>query len=190
MTMTDKLTPEQERTLRVFNNNYPNLKHSEIFHVGDVNLDQITITNSKIFVEGKISRKTLPHETHWLWNQSKSKVVVTLNHHESVVITKFNPRRLPKSMLAHPSFKLWACEINSPRVHSQISLVWCEKGKETPWSPAPLVRSPVSPPQPISSPSINQEDPDMVLLSDLSFLRDFIDPNVAVQFGWIKHQSW
>ena len=187
-----QLTPEQERVLQVFQNHYATADlNNDVIPLNNVDVDQITVVDSKLFVEGKVSRKSLPHETDWVWNQTKSKVSVTLNEQESVVIAKLNPRKHSKSVGTHPSYKLWACEIQSPKTEGHvISMLWCEKGKETIWSAPPLVRPHRRRRTTISQPPSSTTTSNDLQLSDFAFLGRFVEPHIATQFGWTDEEPF
>lgn len=174
----NKLTPEQERALDICVNNLSNFTRSEITPVAQLKIEQVSIANSQLFVDGKVNRKTLPHEAGWLWNQTKSKVEITINDHEKVIMAKFNPRKHPKAgIYSQPSYKLWVCQIISKTKsfdNSQLNFLWVEKGKKDKFAPPPLVKKGTSPQPPVQE----------LKLSDLSFLGEFVTPEVACQLGW------
>merc|ERR1711879_212482 len=134
--------------------------------------------NSQIFVRGRVNRKTLPHEKSWLWNQSKSKTVVPLNETESVTIAKFNPRKHPRTTIkSQPAYKLWVCQITSPNeLYQNLHFLWIEKGKESEAAAPPLVKTVKQP----------KKKSCTLKLSEFSFLREFMDPQVACQLGWYE----
>lgn|ERR1712100_27502 len=201
-----KLSPEQERALDVFLSNYSSFYQATFIPIDNLTVDNVTIQNSVMYVIGRIGRKTLPHDPDWIWNQTKSKVTVNFAPNEQVILTKLNPRKHSKSSSdsQHPSYKLWDCEIISERTQgSQIHFLWVEKGKANAWSPAPLVKSPSSeksePPSIEITPSSTPGSPgntvvsprstssDEIDIRDLSFLKDFIEPQLASQFGWLDN---
>jgi len=201
-----KLSPEQERALGVFMSNYSSFYQATIIPVDDLTVDNVTIQNSVMYVVGRIGRKTLPHDPDWIWNQTKSKVTVNFAPREQVILAKLNPRKHSKSSSdsQHPSYKLWDCEIISDRTQgAQIHFLWVEKGKANAWSSPPLVKSPSSEkseppsieitPSPTPTPASNtvvspiSTSFDEIDIRDLSFLKDFIEPQLASQFGWLDN---
>lgn len=173
----NKLTPEQDRALDVCINGLNNFNRAEIIPVSHLQIEQVSIENTKLFVDGRVNRKSLPHELGWLWNQTKSKVEVKVNDNERVIMAKFNPRKHPKSgIYSQPSYKLWVCQIISKTksFDSQLNFLWVEKGKKDIFAPAPLVKK---------GAKTIQQSPELKL-SDFSFLGEFVSPEVAFQLGW------
>ena len=164
------LTPEQRRAIAVFEANYQ--YNGSAIRISNVCLDQITVTDSKQFVIGKLNLRDLPHESHWVWHQSNSKRCVQTKFGD-VIITKQTPRKLDRTDRC-PSYKLWMFEV----VHSAgpLYFIWCEKGKADIYASPPMAR--------IRSPRQNNHQSDPIAVEDLAFLKDFIDPSLAIQFGW------
>ena|SRR3990167_2951782 len=99
----------------------------------------------------------------WRWNQSISNVAFWLNAGTKVFIYKLNSRK-KKGASDIPSFKTWMYRIhfnNSER--PAYYGVWCEKGTEL---PAAFI------------------EPSTITLADLSFLKPFINEDLAADFNW------
>jgi hypothetical protein len=175
---TVKLTPEQSRAYRVFQESVPHYGELVVPHI---TLNHITVQNSRVFVKEKIARKSLPHENHWVWNQSKPQQCVEYSKEYSVIMYKLNPRKNAACNAQHrcPAYKLWVFILRPVQANSASStpmnFLWCEKGKDTANSPAPLV--------PLNT-AIGRINPEEISLTELSFLKDFMDRDVATQFGW------
>mmetsp|Transcript_51 Transcript_51/g.79 ORF Transcript_51/g.79 Transcript_51/m.79 type:complete len:180 (+) Transcript_51:233-772(+) len=171
--MMNPLTPEQRRAVTVFEDSYHQALTSAI-RLADLSMDHITVCDSRVFIRGKVCRKNLPHELHWVWHQSKSKETVITRVGE-IILTKLSPRKLA-GVEQCPSYKLWICEIlNSV---TPLFFIWCEKGKPDIFSPPPMIKPKRTSPR--------REGGDPIAIEDLAFLRDFIDPTLARQFGWIR----
>jgi len=169
------LTPEQNRTVKVF---MKNTQHAtKTLPLSTVNLDDVTIANSQLFVTGDVNRKTLPREQHWMWHQSKSRVTVEIPNGK-LILTKLNPRKLKESSKVCPSYKLWICQILDVTSRGDTYFVWCEKGKLNKWSAPPTAKRG-------KQGKMEQPSDDTISIGDFTFLRDFVTPAVATELGWI-----
>lgn len=184
------LTPEQQRATSVFRESYEKFDLQTAFPVRSLNLDQVTISNVMLFVEGRINRRTLPHETHWAWNQSKSKVQFSMEDGTQVKFAKLNPRRVKSNNIGLPSYKLWVFEVESPKITSSNSIffLWCEKGKASSDAEPPLVQETS---RGHKKPKLQepQQSTEEISVAQFAFLADFIDPEIASQLGWISPRT-
>ena len=181
-----RLTPEQRRVLEVFLKYFQSFHQSQVQVINDLSVDDVTIENSAWFVLGNIGRKSLPHDSDWIWNQSKPKVNIPINSTEHIIITKLNPRKYNKSTeeTIRPKYKLWDCEIISPRFSKDtpIHFIWVEKGKPNPYGSC---LNDIT----FDTKWIFEEDKNSsedLHIQDFSFLKDFIEPHLALQFGWLE----
>ena len=161
-----KLKPEHDRMVDVFLTNFAYFDSNEVCFIEDISVDDVITQNNSLFVMGKVGGKTLPHEPDWVWNQSKSKMKIVLNPYECVTLAKLNPRKHSKSRkdTVRPTYKLWDCNTFSPRTKGkEVHFLWVEKGKE------------------LNVSSANNKDLNIL---DFSFLKDFVEPHIALQFGW------
>lgn len=148
-------TPEQENAFEVLRNNIHNF--SEL-HV-DKLPEHMVETNYVAFCTSCIYKEHLPKENWWHWNQSNSKVEKMFNN-TRVVLQKFNTRRKnPSQETRKISYKLWLYSIYNHDGQYLASFIWCERG-------------------------IDRVTPNNLEMDHLSFLRDFVDENVASEFGW------
>ena len=183
------LTPEQQRAISIFLECYKNYSADQVIVVRDLTMDELVISDAKLFVEGRINRRTLPHQNHWAWNQSKSKVQFSLEGGGQVKFAKLNPRRVKTTDAGLPSYKLWVFEVESPNItiHSSLFFLWCEKGKTSVDADPPLVQetrgSKKSKSQDVQQPT------EEITVDQFAFLADFIDPEIASQLGWITSSS-
>lgn len=169
MKAEDKLSPEQSKAFQEFKES---LQRRLECTVARVLPEHVFVTNSKVFIEGKICRKTLPKDSHWIWNQSKSQKTVSLGDGSAITMYKLNPRRKNKDQTQrHPAYKLWIISTVCQRDEDVLNFLWCEKGRATIDSPEPLV--------PVLTP-IGRIQPEEISLEQLVFLREFMEPESAM----------
>ena len=176
--MPPTLSPEHKRFLDVFSFQYQFYNRASMIFVVDLTLDDVTIEDTRMFVHGKVGRRNLPHPLGWVWNQSKSKVTVQFSSSESLVITKWNPRKTQSAFgNSRPAYKLWVCGVHSPKTKgTNLHFIWVEKGRETLYSIPSLMKE-------IDFYTEERTDKE-IALKDLYFLKDFIEPHLAIEFGW------
>src|SRR3990167_5939646 len=161
------LTPEQQQAERVFQTYR---SHQEQLLVNGITEDHLK-TGSKIFVKGRIGRTSLPHEKHWVWNQSKAQKVIEETEEYEIILKKLNPRKkIRTQQQSFPPFKLWVVVIRNKDAEREndMNFIWCEKGNPDPENPEQERELPPIPIVPISS------------IHDLSFLITFMEPHVAM----------
>lgn len=167
-----KLTSEQNKALKVLENmleQWRDLLNQPI--------NNCTYTNFFGFSLVPIRREHLPHEEHWVWNQSNAKLTTTIFDRVSVTIQKFNARKKPKFGIRQPSYKVWIFTIEN-FISEPLFAIWCEKGKQVGQDP-PLVHHH----QQSESTTIQPEE---LKLESFDFLREFVSEENAIEFGWIK----
>ena len=170
--LDSKLTPEQTRALNVLLEAWPPNAIKE----EDLTVSDITVTGSLIYTRKSVRRVDLPHENHWLWNQSKAQSTAIFNEASLKIIWyKINPRKKPQSNDRYPAFKVWVFKIFHSTSDDELHCLWCERGKDTPESIPPLV--------PIST-AIGRIQPEKLTGEELSFLKPLMDPATAKEFGW------
>jgi len=175
---SNMLTPEQNRTVKVFTKNAQRAAGTKTLPLSAVNLDDVTIANSQIFVIGDVNRKTLPREQHWMWHQSKSRVTTEIPNGR-LILTKLNPRKLKETSKVCPSYKLWICQILDVTSKGDVHFVWCEKGKFNKWSAPPTTKRG-------KTEKKEQQSSDTISIDDFAFLRDFVSEAVAMELGWMS----
>lgn len=183
------LSPEQIRAIDIFKANYCDVKPCDVTPINSLPLSRLITTNAQIFIKGKITRNSLPHERLWRWHQSKSKVQKKLDDCV-IILAKLNPRKIKTNSLSDiqvPSYKLWVFEVISlfATNNGPLYFLWCEKGN--------LSSSCISNIQftenrlPSNTKVLKEEETEELSLrvEELSFLADFVDPELANQLGWL-----
>ena len=125
-----KLSPEQRKAIEVFETA---INYQESLTVPKISEEHVSVTGSRIFVVGKIGRKSLPHEHHWVWNQSKAQQTIENSNTHEIVMYKLNPRKKNKSQIqGYPSYKLWVFVMKSKfgEAKYNTNFIWCERGKQ------------------------------------------------------------
>lgn|SRR3990167_9464829 len=124
-----KLTPEQRKAIQMFRS--CTIQQSSL-QVERILIEHVTTTDCKIFVTGKIGRKSLPHDPHWVWNQSKAQITIESTSTHEIIMKKLNPRKKHKNQpQGYPSYKLWVFVIKhlcGQEVRDNLNFIWCEKG--------------------------------------------------------------
>lgn len=171
-----KLSSEQQRALKVLKENLETW-----YSLLDLPLlPNCTQTNFFTFSTHPIRREFLPHEDHWVWNQSNAKTTTKiLNEKVSVTIQKFNARKKPKSNIRQPSYKLWIFTLEQ-FINETLYGLWCEKGKDLGGQPQ-YVSTRRS--KPDIGPIIKPEE---LRLESFGFLREFVSEENAIEFGWTQ----
>ena len=188
-----KITPEQQQAIEVFRKS---MEMKDSLTVDKVNFEHIANTGSRIFVIGKIGRKSLPNEHYWVWNQSNAQIVVEQNVDHDIIMKKLNPRKKSRTQLqAIPSYKIWVFVIKSkwsdPK--ENLNFIWCERGADT-VSPQRLQSDQSPPPNGNQFPYTdlsaniqyeitndqNEIETVPVLLPNLKFLSTFMDQETAM----------
>uniref|UniRef100_A0A6U1UBA8 Uncharacterized protein n=1 Tax=Vannella robusta TaxID=1487602 RepID=A0A6U1UBA8_9EUKA len=187
------ISPEQQRALSVLNSNLPKwstlLRDNSFAH-------KVLTTNFVCFSTESI--KDLPKKNCWVWNQSNAKIRVQLNANTMVTFQKMNTRK-KKNAPKPPAHKLWMFLIESsdPALPKKLHFIWCEKGTAK-------VLNCSNPPHlkitegcsfavvdhknsgndltcfRFDSPRNSGE----LAVSQLAFLKPFIEPNLAQELGW------
>lgn len=180
------LSPEQKRACDIFSQNYFAFESASIISAGGLSLANVCISGAHFFVDGVVNRKVLPHESHWMWNQSKSRVHKKVTDRCNIKFAKLNPRRIKSRDCVEtnkglPSYKLWIFEVESNLHYGPLYFLWCEKGKPSPNSLPPLVKEVTFK---------RNRDNEEIHIDQLAFLADFIDKEVAIQLGWLKKPKY
>lgn len=175
------LSPEQKRALAVFMECYLSFNSNSVIPSGQLSLNSLTVSGTHCFVKGPVNRKIIPHESYWIWNQSKCRVHKKLQEGLEIHFAKLNPRRVNRDSTKKglPSYKLWIFEVKSVVHYESLHFCWCEKGKSSLNAIPPFVRE-----------KNKLDDCDEISVDQLSFLVDFVDKEVAFQLGWLKTPSW
>ena len=108
------------------------------------------------------SSRKIPTGQYWRWNQAKSRQTV---HLPLGVVTfyKLTARKSKKALFEAPKCKLWKFEI-SPHNGKPFYVLWCEKSSTD-----------------VSSLACDSEAKSEITLQDLSFLKPFMEPELANQ---------
>lgn len=146
-------------------------------------------TDFVCFLDEPVRKHQLPRPTHWRWNQCNKQTTISLGDY-TLSFVKYNTRQTTTTRTqGHARRKLWLFEIKQQG--GKFYFLWCERGEQSspettpPESPAsspisPTARSPFS-----WEPQESTEGPcEFPALSDLSWLGGFMDPKVALEFGW------
>jgi len=162
-----KNTPEQQRAIGVLIKALP---LRDTMYIKTKNRYKMFPTNFMAFSSEPFHK--LPHEDHWMWNQSNAKVSTKLDSGAEVTFQKMNTRK-KKNFTKAPSYKIWLFTVLSNTSNEEFFFMWCEKGLNTDKSshniqslpsPVPLSDHPTSPlGSPVSSPisshdSFEEED--------------------------------
>ena len=168
--MTTKLTTEQQRAITV-------LEEKLVMWKSLLNqpIHNCTQTNFFCFSISPIRREHLPHEEHWVWNQSNAKLCTTMYEGRvGVTIQKFNARKKPKYDQRQPSYKVWIFTLEN-YLPDPLYALWCEKGKQFGEEPELVA----------VHNHIPKVQPEELRLESFDFLRDFVSEESALEFGWI-----
>ena len=130
-------------------------------------------TNFMAFCHVPIEKTSLPVEDYWCWNQSNSKVQVQLDYFTTVTFRKLSTKKRSFSHEVAPSYKIWLFEIDS-RIAESRYFLWCEKG----------ICEPEYLPQQGVVTEIGIIFPEALCVESFSFLRPFVEENVANELGW------
>mmetsp|Transcript_19437 Transcript_19437/g.24558 ORF Transcript_19437/g.24558 Transcript_19437/m.24558 type:complete len:171 (-) Transcript_19437:77-589(-) len=163
-------SPEKERALAILTEHLPTW--DSLF---------IAAPPTKLFTTGTIyfsnvSLSKLPTDDTdtWVWNQSNRNVTVALNQVQEVTLQKMNTRRRRGCQEAPPSYKVWLYSIGDLGHPPHLFGLWCEKGIN-PCDRAQAEKN--NPPQQTRKQSSE-------FLNSLSFLKSFVDSDVAHELGW------
>ena len=164
-----RLTPEQSKALEMFTS--AKLFQKELT-TSVVAYSHVTTTGTTIFVKGKMARSMLPHDDHWVWNQSKAQKMIEDSSQQHTIMKKFNSRKKRKSQdKSIPHLKLWMILVKkrvSETSYESINFLWCEKGTDAL--------------QPIFCTQQIQNGIQLVPINSihqLVFLSEFMEPKVA-----------
>lgn len=144
-------------------------------------------TDFVCFLADPVRKHQIPRPAHWRWNQCNKQTTISLGPF-SLSFIKYNTRRTAGNSEGHARRKLWLFDIEEQE-GKRFYFLWCERGEDTSSSPE------VSPPDsPASSdllstfsnwkPEKDTDACDFPDLSELSWLGAFMDPCVALEFGW------
>merc|ERR1719262_669932 len=176
---SSKITPEQQRAIQVLLLNLPHWKEYYQPEVGS-EFAQIPMFASNFMAFSTEPFRKLPHDDTWIWNQSNAKVTTELDQYHECTLQKMNTR-------------------NKKNQPSHLYFLWCEKGVSQKQQMAPIISQ--NDLQCIDNYTVypqtqyveytkssheyypTQESFD-ITLDDLSFLRPFMDQEVASEFGW------
>ena len=123
-TMSQKITPEQQRAVQVLLFNLPNWKE---YYQPELSSSMFP-TNFMAFSTEPFHK--LPHDDTWIWNQSNAKVTTELDQYHECTLQKMNTRKR-KNCPKAPSFKIWLFALNKKNQPSHLYFLWCEKGLTT-----------------------------------------------------------
>lgn len=193
------ISPEQQRALSVLHSNLKKWKELQ----RDKEFDRKVLTTNYVCFS-TVAFKDLPRKNTWVWNQSNAKIKVQLTENCIVTFQKMNTRKR-KDAPKPPSHKLWVFTIDSISndLPKKLFFIWCEKGVAKTfnlnYSSAPsiipggcrftvidhknseLIHSSFE--RSHFTPSENRNSLELSV-ADLSFLKPFIEPTIAQEFGW------
>lgn len=135
-------------------------------------------TGFMCFTHKPLRKDEIPRQSHWRWNQCNKQTLMSLGDC-TLSFVKYNTRRSGSRASQHVRRKIWMFTIDHKNGPSYF--LWCERGEdevpEEEWTEA-ISSPPTSPMSPLHSAC------ELPALSDLSWLRDFVDPCLAKEFGW------
>lgn len=169
------LSKEQKCAISVLEQHKPNILHHTLLK----NAQHISCKTLALLPTGfvatsctPIEKTCLPREQTWCWNQSNTKVEVILSDGTPVVFRKISPKKID-SRIVTPSYKLWIFQLQQTSDSPRLDFIWCEKGYDSVRTTTRSVDTEIGP-----------VFPDQLSLEVLSFLRPFVEPEVAKAFGW------
>ena len=137
----------------------------------------------------------IPKEKHWTWNQSNAKTTVRVNSTNVVTFRKLSPRRrnsVTSDESDVPYYKIWIFHSQSTDQFGNLDgnerfYMWCEKGKPQ----AALLGKNIILETGIFSKrrtgvktEIGLVYPELLTAESFSFLKPFVDLDVAQELGW------
>ena len=166
----DKLQPEYIRALSVLDTHLHKLVPSNFTNV---NHDIYSQGNLVMFCDSFATRY-IPSDTHWRWNQTRSRKSTYLPGHNLYInIIKLIPRKrnVPSTEIV-PLYKLWMFELSQTpgSKHPFATVMWCERG---------TVLNPMFPSVTKRRHTTTQRKNSIDFLGELSFLADFMQPELA-----------
>ena len=135
-----------------------------ILDAKDLSMENIFPQGSIFFYDGHLKTSNIPREKHWKWNKSRG--IASLNDTCNLMNVSFY--KLNSKTLRHerssPNLKVWVFNMINLENSMEFGLFWCQKG--------------------YTEPSLDDS-----LLNDLSFLREFVSTDTALDLGWIKRRG-
>ena len=158
---------EEINALTVFENHLPQI-YLGVFDDEKMDLSMF-VKGKTLFQNQHLTSKNIPKGPRWTWNQSRGKRVID-DFRENLQLTFFKLNtRIDYVKSNHPpdpppKYKIWIFNLIHTKNFKEFSFFWCENGDD----PVELDES---------------------LLADLCFLKDFIEPSLANEFGWTERFS-
>ena len=165
------LPPEYARALRALCDRFDPTT-CEIRTTSSPVTEEVWQNESFTVYDYEVPAKAIPSDSHWRWNQTKSRKEASLDDAKTSFFKLCPRKRLKRGPLPRgcslPSYKLWMFEVTLPDQPTLFAL-WCEKGDETKAKAAELT---VIPKLPRKRPPVLLESPP---LSGPLILDDFIN---------------
>src|SRR3990167_7539592 len=168
-----QMTKEQQKALAVLLKNLPNF-HSFTHNCYRINKTGALLPTNFIAASYEpISKTSIPRENFWSWNQSNAKIIVKAGQQTTITFRKISTKKDVNCSANAPSCKIWLYEVASLWGLPQYFL-WCERGA------SPSMLSSSSNVKGIKT-EIGTIFPDQLSTESLSFLRPFVDDELAAE---------
>ena len=148
------------------------------------NLAQVLKKNMPLLLTGFVAASSepfdltkIPRENHWSWNQNNGKVCIRVDSESIVTFRKVSPRRRFSDQNS-PSYKIWIFHTQSSTNPDDYFLL-CEKGADInlpTWSVKHITSG--------IRTEIGIVHPEQLTVEQFDFLKPFISPRCAQEFGW------
>lgn len=197
------ISPEQKRAMIIMLEALPlRRKYAKT----NLSVEDVCTQGNFFFTTSSLFPPHIPHGKEWAWNQSRTKLEFKLGNILEGTLRKLNVRGKNGSIIPFANCKIWTFDIVLGD-REDTSFFWCEKGLSSKSSSCRSSREHALPVrthshgreilgphlnsnQPIATcegdffPSEDQETPE-ITLADLSFLKEFVRPITAREFGWV-----
>ena len=121
----------------------------------------------------------IPKENHWCWNQSNAKITMRVNNETLVTFRKLSPRRRYFVDATIPHYKIWIFHTQS-NIENERYYLWCETGVNS----GKELESQRIPKRNGTETEIGLIYPELLTVESLSFLKPFIERDIAKELGW------
>ena len=122
----------------------------------------------------------LPKSDQYTWNKSSGEISLPIGSTGQIRFQKMNAKK-KKSCQHLPAYKVWLYSISAGDDSPHLFAFWCERGHSSEHEYQNGIAHSHAPCQKNSM----EFDSAELRLEDLSFLRRFVDPAVAREFGWV-----
>ena len=165
------MSKEQQKALTVvlqnLNHMESKLKYSECIRKNGALLPTDFMAASR----EPILKTNIPRESYWSWNQSNARISYHVNERTTITFRKVSTKKDVEYLSNVPSGKIWLYDI-STMWEPTYYFLWCERGV-TPTGSHSGIKT-----------EIGVIFPDQLSAQCLSFLRPYVDEELAVELGW------